>query len=288
MLNIRNLTWLIQLSRPRFWVYLFGPFIVGVAAGYNNTGDNLDHQALLFLAAVFFTFPANLIIYGVNDMYDYETDKHNAKKRSYETLLAPKNRQLFTNLLLVVTAPFILLLTAQMIIVGLSLAYVMLLGFLLFGIGYSAPPIRAKTKPFLDALFNVLYVFPGLMSYAILTDQLPPATVLMAATAWVVAMHAFSAVPDIKADKKAKIQTIATVMGRENTIVLCACLYAFSASLVFQYITWVALLGGVLYWAMMLTAYKSKSDIELFTVYSQFPRVNMVFGALLFFVALLS
>lgn len=275
------------MSRPRFWIYLFGPFIVGVAAGYNNTGNSLDHEALLFLAAVFFTFPANLIIYGVNDLYDYETDKHNAKKCLYETLLEPKNRQLFTKLLLIVTLPFILLLTAQLSIAGLTLGYAMLLGFLFFGIEYSAPPIRAKTKPFLDALFNILYIFPGLLAYAVLTDKLPPVSVMVAATAWVVAMHAFSAVPDIKADKKAKLQTIATVLGRDGTIVLCASLYAFSALLVFIYIPIVAVFGATMYWLMMVLAFRTKSNKDLFAIYKQFPRINMLYGAVLFLVALL-
>ena len=287
MINTQNLTWLLQLSRPRFWVYLFGPFIVGVAAGYNTNAGQLEYIPLLFLAAVFFTFPANLIIYGVNDLYDYETDKHNVKKQSYETLLRPKYRPLFVRLMALVTVPFIALLTAQLTLYGLTLGYVMLLGFLFFGIGYSAPPIRAKTKPFLDALFNVLYVFPGLFGYVVLAGELPPVSAMIAATAWVVAMHAFSAVPDIKADKKAQLRTIATVLGRENTIVLCACLYAFSASLVFQYITWMAIVGGVLYWALMVLAYRAKTDKELFAVYKRFPVVNMVFGAVLFFIALL-
>ena len=31
----------------------------------------------------------NLLIYGVNDIYDYETDKLNEKKNTYETLVTP-------------------------------------------------------------------------------------------------------------------------------------------------------------------------------------------------------
>jgi hypothetical protein len=42
-----------------------------------------------------------------------------------------------------------------------------LLGFLFFGIFYSAPPIRAKEIPFLDSFFNILYVFPGIAAYLV-------------------------------------------------------------------------------------------------------------------------
>gem|GEM_PF-2272145 len=37
--------------------------------------------------------------------------------------------------------------------------------FRFFGIFYSSKPIRAKTIPFIDGIFNILYIIPGLLGY---------------------------------------------------------------------------------------------------------------------------
>lgn len=43
---------------------------------------------LLLLTAVdYFLFSANLFVYGVNDIADGDTDKHNIKKQGYEDAL---------------------------------------------------------------------------------------------------------------------------------------------------------------------------------------------------------
>jgi 4-hydroxybenzoate polyprenyltransferase len=36
--------------------------------------------SIVVLLMIYFTYPANLLVYGVNDIFDYETDKLNAKK----------------------------------------------------------------------------------------------------------------------------------------------------------------------------------------------------------------
>ena len=70
---------ILKISRPRFWIYELGPYIVGVVAAAQS-----DHFVWLFPAVIiffiFFAYPANIYIYGINDIYDYETDKLNPKK----------------------------------------------------------------------------------------------------------------------------------------------------------------------------------------------------------------
>jgi lycopene elongase/hydratase (dihydrobisanhydrobacterioruberin-forming) len=268
--------------------YLFGPYILGVAAAFNQLNYSLTHIPTLIVGGLFFLIPANLYIYGVNDLFDYETDKHNPKKKSYETLIAPENRQYFIRALAAVLLPFVALLSFLFISQGNYVGIGALVAFIFFGAGYSMPPIRAKTKPFLDSFFNVLYIFPGLVGYAIMTNSLPSAQIIIAATAWVMAMHAFSAIPDIDSDKKAKIRTVATVLGKNNTLALCAVLYSVSASLTLQYLGYLAVIGGLTYVSMMITAYRSPDREKLFAIYKLFPFVNMVIGAVIFFVAVLS
>jgi 4-hydroxybenzoate polyprenyltransferase len=144
---------LFRLSRPRFWMYVFGPFVVGALVGAENPRVYLSSTTLLW--AAFFLFPANLLIYGVNDVFDYETDRLNAKKRGYEDLVPPDERRQIALATLGFCAPWLFLLPFLPRNCLWALG-----GFLFFSIFYSAPPIRAKSKPFVDAAFNVLYIFP--------------------------------------------------------------------------------------------------------------------------------
>lgn len=264
---------LLKLSRPRFWFYLFGPYLLGAAALAHSPVVNADLISLA-VYSLYFLFPANLLIYGVNDLFDYETDILNAKKQGYEAVLSPSNWRttwawiLATNLPFIVLAPWLLT----------PASCLALLAFLFFGLFYSAPPIRAKTKPFLDALFNILYVFPALVSFGLV--GLPPLVLVLAGTCWCMAMHAFSAVPDIKADKAAGLATVATVLGRQKTIVFCLFLYLLSGALSFQYIGVLAVVLGVAYTLLMLASLKS-GEARLFKIYKLFPVVNLMAGFLL-------
>lgn len=285
---MKKLIWFVQLSRPRFWFYLFGPFIVGVAAAYNQLDFSLIEVPTIIVAGLFFLFPANLFIYGVNDLFDYETDKHNPKKKDYETLISPDSRMFFIKVLSLVVVPFVAILSYLFVTNDTYVGIWALIGFIFFGAGYSMPPIRAKTKPFLDSFFNILYIFPGLIGYAIMTDSWPPVQIVIASTAWVMAMHAFSAIPDIESDKKAKINTVATVLGKNNTIIFCAMLYILSALLTCRYIGYFSIIGGVVYVIMMMSAYLAKTKEDIFAIYKLFPYVNMLVGAYLFFAVVLS
>lgn len=279
---MQRLKWFIQLSRPRFWVYLFGPYIVGIAAAYNQLDYNFVNVGALIIGGLFFLFPANLFIYGVNDLFDYETDKNNPKKKSYETLIAPKNRKFFIKVLSVIMIPFVALLSYSFVISNTYIAVWSLVLFLFFGASYSTPPIRAKTKPFLDSFFNILYIFPGFIGYSVVTNSWPSIQIAVAATAWVMAMHAFSAVPDIESDKKAKISTVATVLGKNYTIILCEVLYIASAALTYSYLGIFSFIAGFVYILLMILAYNSKTEAELFKIYRVFPTINLLVGALLF------
>ncbi|MBP7474125.1 MAG: prenyltransferase, partial [Pyrinomonadaceae bacterium] len=194
---------LLKVSRPRFWFYIFGPYLVGLVAAAETRGDLLDWRFALF--GLYFLLPANLLIYGVNDIFDYETDKLNEKKNAYETLVVPDRRKSLTIAILTTNIPFIIA-----SIIFASAALPSLVGFLFFSIFYSAPPIRAKTKPFLDSAFNILYVFPGAFTFQMLSGNFPPIGLMIAAGCWTAAMHAYSAIPDIEADKAAGLKTIAT------------------------------------------------------------------------------
>jgi 4-hydroxybenzoate polyprenyltransferase len=269
--------WLIKISRPRFWVYITGPFLIGVLAA-----SPVQSWPLIILLGAYFTFPANLLIYGVNDIFDYETDKHNPKKEAYETLVKPKEQKQLWRWIAITNAPFLLLLP----FIGNNGRWGVA-GFLFFSVFYSMPPIRAKVRPLIDSIFNVLYIFPGIVGYAVVTKTMPSLFLCLAAAFWCMAMHAYSAVPDIQADKKAKISTIATQLGKAGTLLFCLVCYALAAGLSISTLGQFSIAAGILYGFMMIITLQAKNTQSVMKLYSLFPYINMSVGMGLFFWILL-
>jgi 4-hydroxybenzoate polyprenyltransferase len=65
-------------------------------------------QAEFLLRLLYFTIPANLLIYGINDIADYDTDKKNPKKQAYESLLTPDKQKSMRSLIVVTNIPFLI------------------------------------------------------------------------------------------------------------------------------------------------------------------------------------
>ncbi|GAA1426988.1 prenyltransferase [Microlunatus lacustris] len=263
---------LLRVSRPRFWMYLLGPYMVALAA------TSLRPPTEVWLLGLYLTLPANLLIYGVNDLFDVETDRLNPKKRDYETLLQAGQRRSLVIAILVLNLPFLAL------VPFLPNAWPWLLLFVVTGIGYSMPPLRAKGRPVVDAAFNILYVAPGLAAYATVSGSQPPLPVLGAALLWCMAMHAYSAVPDIAADRAADVATVATYFGRVKTLLLCGAAYALAALLALPSVGVFALLGGLVYLVMIALSLRCRGPEQLFALYRRFPLLNTALGGALFVV----
>ncbi len=278
---MRRILFLLKISRPRFWIYVFGPFLVGSVAAAEHPNDLLTSNFWLFLP--FFLFSANLLIYGINDIFDYETDVLNAKKQAYETLVVPDRRRELWIAISLANLPFLVATAFQGVLPILAM-----LAFLFFSIFYSAPPIRAKTKPLLDSAFNILYVFPAIFGYFLLGGVNLAWQICLAAAFWTMAMHAYSAVPDIESDLSAGLNTIATWLGGKKTLVFCLILYVLSGVLTFKYLGFLSLFASIAYAAMMIISLFGYSQERIFSVYRYFPMLNTIIGFALFWYIALS
>jgi 4-hydroxybenzoate polyprenyltransferase len=275
-----DMRFLINVSRPRFWLYVFGPYLVGLAAGALKAENFLQWDALVF--GLYFLYPANLLIYGINDVFDFETDRRNPKKAEYEMLIRPESHRLLLRWIAFVNIPFII---AVYFLAPQALPS--LVGFIFFSVFYSAPPIRAKAIPLADSAFNILYVFPAAFAYQMITGSFPPITVMITGGLWTAAMHAFSAVPDIGSDREAGVSTIATFLGRTGTLTFCMAAYSGSALLAFPFLGWAGVTTGLIYLGIMLFAIFAPDSEKLFRIYSIFPFINAAVGfALFWFIAL--
>jgi 4-hydroxybenzoate polyprenyltransferase len=276
-----QMTWLqfwLRVSRPRFWVYVFGPYLLGWLAAQSVLPPT-SFPWLAFGFSLFFLLPANLLIYGVNDIFDYATDKLNPKKQGYEFLVEPSRYGLLWTGIIIFCLPFLLL-----CLYVPQFAQVGLFGFLFFALFYSAPPIRAKTKPLLDSVFNILYVFPAVVGYYIAGGTNISYSALIAAGLWTMAMHAFSAVPDITADQAAHLNTIATLLQKRGTLLFCLLCYVAATLLANLSLGPVAYLLGTPYMIIMTMALATKNDTRLFALYRWFPKLNTLVGFALFWI----
>jgi len=232
-------------SRPFSWVNTAYPY----AAGYlMATGGRLD--LALVVGTLYFLGPYNLLMYGINDVFDYESDLRNPRKGGIEGALAdPATARLVHRRILlacvVTNVPFVVwLLALGGAAAGVTLALVV------FGVvAYSAPGLRFKERPVLDSVTSAMH-FVGPLWYAlVLTDtDLGARTawpVLVAFVAWGVASHAFGAVQDVRADREGGLGSVATVLGAHATVVGATVAYGLAAVLLLA-VPWPGWLAALL------------------------------------------
>ena len=216
-------------------------------------------------------FPANLLVYGINDIFDWETDQNNPKKEAYEVLVTPSDHNKLIGWIFILNFP-----------INFYDSSFAIVAFLLFSMGYSAAPIRAKTKPILDSIFNVLYILPGVFAYFLAGGNNFHFAAFGAAWLWAMAMHAYSAIPDISVDRAASTPTVATFLGFNGTLVFCFVCYALCALLAFPFLGMVAGVLGAVYLGLMLFSFRAKTEENLMRVYKWFPLINTFCGFVLF------
>ncbi len=225
-----SLVKLFRVSRPISWVNTAYPF----GMGYLLLGGGVN--AAFVVGSLFFLIPYNLLMYGINDVFDYESDIRNPRKGSLEGAIEAK--QFHPTILWasgLTAAPFVI---ALYLLLPLA-SFLVLLAVLFFVIAYSAKGLRFKEVPFLDSVTSSIhFVGPLVVAAACFGFPLVAWPVIVAFFLWGMASHAFGAVQDIIPDRNAGLHSIATVIGARATVWFSVALYALSSALI-------ALLGGV-------------------------------------------
>jgi 4-hydroxybenzoate polyprenyltransferase len=261
--------YLLRLSRPRFWLYLAGPVVVGVAYAADTTAALFSPLSVALFS--YFLLPANVFLYGVNDVFDADVDRHNQKKEDREVRYDGSRLVVAVVVLSgVLAAPFVAVLPPAGV---LALA-----AWLGLSVEYSAPPLRFKTTPLLDSVSNGLYVLPGVVAYAALAGSLPPAAAVAGAWLWTMGMHTFSAVPDIEPDREAGIRTTATVLGERRTYGYCAAAW-LAAALVFGTLHPFFLVVLLAYPVLVFAIVAAGVDVD--EAYWWYPAINTLAGAII-------
>jgi 4-hydroxybenzoate polyprenyltransferase len=219
---MKALRTMVLSSRPVSWVNTAIPF----ALAYCVVAEEVTPA--LIVGCIFFLVPYNFLMYGINDVFDYESDLRNPRKGGVEGALLPPHLHRATLVASVAVAmPFIAVLVAW----GSLRSSGVLALSLMFVVAYSAKGVRFKEIPFVDSLTSSAhFVLPAVYGVVLADGSLTPLTVTLlgAFFLWGMASHAFGAVQDVLADREAGVGSIATVIGAQGTVRLALVFYALA------------------------------------------------------------
>ena len=212
-------------SRPLSWINTAFPF----AAAYLLTTREID--LTLVIGTIYFLIPYNLAMYGINDVFDYESDLRNPRKGGVEGALLDRSLHRTTLIAALVTnVPFLVYLAA----VGDPLSWLVLAISVFAVIAYSMKGLRFKEKAFLDSLTSSThFVSPAVYGLVLAGAAFTPALwlILVSFFLWGIASHAFGAVQDVIADREGGLSSIATVIGARATTRLAVVAYVLAGLL---------------------------------------------------------
>jgi 4-hydroxybenzoate polyprenyltransferase len=231
------------------------------------------------------TLPFNLLIYGVNDVFDQETDAKNPRKGTLEgARISPSEVRTIMLGVLLTNIPFALYFV---FFLPLSATLWILLYALVF-VGYSAPPIRFKARPFLDSLSNAAYAFP-LVFTPLALGASPVWASALGLMAWSAAKHTFDAVQDIYEDRDSGIETTAVRLGARG-VALWSGVWWLASMILFALVSLpVALVNGAIAAALILALRRDPrphTGHRLYKFSIAFPYVAGTFAGVILVAAL--
>lgn len=265
-------------SRPVSWINT----AFGFAAAYFLSTGSID--ARFIIGTVFFLIPYNIAMYGINDVFDFESDLANPRKGGIEGSVAQRpSHKLILSAAILTPLPFVVALVA----LGSPLSWAVLALSLFAVVAYSWAGLRFKERPILDSITSSFhFVSPAIYGLTLAHATPTPSLVVLiiAFFLWGMAAHAFGAVQDVIPDRAAGLSSVATVLGARRTVRLAIALWAV-AGLSMLLTPWPGPLSAVLVTPYITAAapYWSVSDEESGKAHrgwSAFLWINYVVGFL--------
>jgi len=232
---------LVRVSRVAGWC--FGPILYTIGVLHSRDIPKAPAALLRYCIQVAsLSFPLCIVVFGVNDVYDYDSDLRNPRKTSGSLeggVLEPLHHSLVIRAAIWSSA-FILLCSLLPLIsipsvtptLRVDQSFLLTTLLLTLSWGYSAPPVRLKERPVLDSLSNgaivwlcwaIGYVAAGKPLFSFAASE-------GAGKGWLLAfctsgVHALGAAADLEADIAAGQRTIATLLGKRVTGLFSALCY---------------------------------------------------------------
>ncbi|NYZ76823.1 UbiA family prenyltransferase, partial [Candidatus Micrarchaeota archaeon] len=181
------------------------------------------------------SFPLSFLIYGINDVYDIETDSINPRKGGmWGHILEKKDIAWVMGLSLFIA--FLLLAVAYSTLNALHAA-IMTVG-VAWPIAYSMPPLRLKTIPVIDSIVNAGYgYFPFALACSLSGSLLFLDYRIIAFSLCLSTVHATGTIMDMETDRKFGIKTFATVLGPRAVALFAILILGFNLT----FLPWISM-----------------------------------------------
>ena len=215
------------------------------------------------------------MVYGWNDVVDYETDKHNPRKDSFWFGAKGTKEQLSKlwkpiALVQLITAPIMIYLGGLNMVIAFAL-------FILINALYNKPKNGLRSAPPFELICQIGYLLVVPMSIFLNDLETLPWQAFLYLFLFAMQSHLMGEVMDIKPDKKAGRKTTATILGVVKTkgiIIGLVILEILILILYFDAALFAGLLGFGLIWLLLdiIFIFKNKTytlgQMKLFAVSS--------------------
>jgi 4-hydroxybenzoate polyprenyltransferase len=222
-----DLAFTLQASRPGLWLTSIWFYMLPLG------GRNLFQSLPFWLGLAYVTLPMGLLLYGWNDIVDFEVDRANPRKGSYLFGARGSIEQLHRLPWRIVVAqiPF---LAAFLYLRGWRML-LCLAGMTAAAAVYNWPRYGFKSRPPLEILNQAGYLFVFLLSSWINgVPQLRWPAVLFGAL-FAMHSHVFGEIMDLEPDRDCGRRTTAVVIGRAPAKLLIAAFLAVEGVLLFAF-----------------------------------------------------
>ncbi|TFK42595.1 UbiA prenyltransferase family [Crucibulum laeve] len=223
----------LKASRPPSWT--FGPILFGIGIIHSGIIPKSLNVTLLRLGLQIaaLSMPLSIVVFGINDVYDYDSDIRNPRKMKDGPeggILHPDHHR-SVRLAAYTSTVFIIL---SSIITQQSQNIIATLFLTLIGWQYSAPPLRLKEQPIVDSLSNgaIVYLawFCGFSFSGLKISDAPSKGLMLGLCTS--GIHALGAVMDMEADIAGGQKTIAVALGPRLAAVFAASCYLMASATV--------------------------------------------------------
>lgn len=240
---------IVVASRPIFWLASCFLFLIGFFYG----SGSFDYA--VFLQLFGFSFPGCFAIFAINDIFDYPSDFINPRKQnknSFNQTLETKYHPLFFKLALF--GAFFLILTSLFVQNPENFFLIVLILFL--GFAYSIPPLRFKTRPFLEILTNVLgLILVFVIGYSHTNSVLQlfksfELKIWLTMIFSLIGTTVFAFLADYEADKKVGDYNLIIFLGKKKSLFLLNLMYFLCIFLLLN--KTIILVGIILLWLLTL------------------------------------
>lgn len=200
---------LLKVSRPGLWFQTLWLYTLPTSQ------RDILHSPTFWLGLLFVTFPLNLLVYGWNDIVDFDNDQHNPRKDSYLFGARGTRAQLaqLPAALIAINLPFLL---GAIYFRGWTMLAI-LAGMIAANALYNLPQKGWRGRPPLELINQAGYLL--LLPFSVLLNQTP--AVSWAAVGYLVLFcthsHLMGEVMDVIPDARANRRTTARTLGIKLT-----------------------------------------------------------------------